>query len=745
MYRKILHLVALCFLTFGLLAQEKGVTPVLDGKETTFSGKTYAVIVGVSEYSDSLIPDLKYADEDARAFATWLMTQKGPNSPSSNIRVLLNEKATGAAVKLALSDLPRVCEKGDRVFLFFSGHSDVERDVDNEPGYFLCYDSPSRVYMNGALNLANVQEITNTLRFRKQCEVILIMDACHAGKLAGELIGGTRHVAESWKKQHQEETKILSCNPDEHSLEGTQWGGGRGVFSYHLVNGLKGLADNHPQDGEVTLLELERYVYDQVKKDVAPDKQSPQVICKAKDEVIAQINPAIRDSMLRGNFDYPSAFNFAENKIVNNDYIFARDTSIKKTFEAFYESLADKRLLSPKGDCAEYHYQIITQNRKVEELHAEITRNFAVALQDDAQVIINEILRSQASRITKSNFETLKDYEKLPSYLERAAALLGPKHYFYNNLKSNQHLFEALILKYGNKGNNLKEEQRLIKELCRKSNQFQEQNVLSYMLLSNLYAEHHLQKDSCLYYFEKAKSCTPTWSLPYAWCGYNLSRYFTDYAQAKSMLGSSLKFDSSNVFVINSLGSTCFYKEEYAEAMSYYQKSILINPDNPQTWLNLAACYQILEQPTMAEQLYKKSIALSPRQTNAYYSLGWLYHEQKQYVLAEETYSVGLQNNTTYLPLHSRLIMLYLDQKLLKKAEEQVSKMMTINEADWRIPFYKSCIAAMKGEEQKALKLLKTASDIGIEDTDMLESRGYFDNLNHHEVFKQILLKNKED
>ena len=127
------------------------------------------------------------------------------------------------------------------------------------------------------------------------------------------------------------------------------------------------------------------------------------------------------------------------------------------------------------------------------------------------------------------------------------------------------------------------------------------------------------------------------------------------------------------------------------------------------------------------------------------YSLGWLYHEQKQYVLAEETYSVGLQNNTTYLPLHSRPIMLYLDQKLLKKAEEQVSKMMTINEADWRIPFYKSCIAAMKGEEQKALKLLKTASDIGIEDTDMLERRGYFENIKHHEGFKRILVENKDD
>ncbi len=50
MYRKILHLVALCFLTFGLLAQEKGVTPVVDSKDTITMGRTYAVIVGVSVF-----------------------------------------------------------------------------------------------------------------------------------------------------------------------------------------------------------------------------------------------------------------------------------------------------------------------------------------------------------------------------------------------------------------------------------------------------------------------------------------------------------------------------------------------------------------------------------------------------------------------------------------------------------------------------------------------------------------------
>jgi hypothetical protein len=68
MYWKTLYLFALCFLTLGLLAQQKGVTPLDAGKEPKPTRTIHAVIVGVSEYADEVIPDLKYADEDALAF-----------------------------------------------------------------------------------------------------------------------------------------------------------------------------------------------------------------------------------------------------------------------------------------------------------------------------------------------------------------------------------------------------------------------------------------------------------------------------------------------------------------------------------------------------------------------------------------------------------------------------------------------------------------------------------------------------
>ncbi|MBK7344250.1 MAG: hypothetical protein IPJ06_14850 [Saprospiraceae bacterium] len=53
--------------TISLAAQEKGLTP-LAGLNTAQTGSTYAVVVGISDYQDTRIPDLRFADRDAEAF-----------------------------------------------------------------------------------------------------------------------------------------------------------------------------------------------------------------------------------------------------------------------------------------------------------------------------------------------------------------------------------------------------------------------------------------------------------------------------------------------------------------------------------------------------------------------------------------------------------------------------------------------------------------------------------------------------
>ena len=52
-------------------AQEKGASTIPADK-TLQPGSTYAIVVGISNYQDEGIPDLRFADRDAEAFANFL-------------------------------------------------------------------------------------------------------------------------------------------------------------------------------------------------------------------------------------------------------------------------------------------------------------------------------------------------------------------------------------------------------------------------------------------------------------------------------------------------------------------------------------------------------------------------------------------------------------------------------------------------------------------------------------------------
>ena len=114
--------------------------------------------------------------------------------------------------------------------------TDVEKKYRGQPGYLLTWDSPPRSYMAGAFSIANLEVVISTLSLENKAKVIVITDACRAGKLAGEKFGGAQLSNTSLAVQFANEIKILSCQPDEYSIEGEEWGGGRGVFSFHLVD-----------------------------------------------------------------------------------------------------------------------------------------------------------------------------------------------------------------------------------------------------------------------------------------------------------------------------------------------------------------------------------------------------------------------------------------------------------------------------------------------------------------------------
>src|SRR5260221_368086 len=85
-------LLCLCILSvrhaFAQTTKGMKVNPVDTSSAT---GKTYALIVGISKYHNPAIQPLLFADKDAIAFRDYLIAS---GVDSNNITLLINEKAT---------------------------------------------------------------------------------------------------------------------------------------------------------------------------------------------------------------------------------------------------------------------------------------------------------------------------------------------------------------------------------------------------------------------------------------------------------------------------------------------------------------------------------------------------------------------------------------------------------------------------------------------------------------------------
>jgi len=135
-----------------------------------------------------------------------------------------------------------------------------------------------------ALNMSELQTLFTT-RLRAKRMVILI-DACHSGGVDGAPVSGSRQLERNEnntfnvyaEKLFSAEGRALLTSSDvnEISQEGKKWGGGHGVFTWAVLEGLNGIADVN-RDRVVTTGELFDFVSDKVREQTN-GRQSPRAL-----------------------------------------------------------------------------------------------------------------------------------------------------------------------------------------------------------------------------------------------------------------------------------------------------------------------------------------------------------------------------------------------------------------------------------------------------------------------------------
>lgn len=137
-------------------------------------GKYYALLIGVSDYSDPSISDLDSLPiKDAQALSSTLSTHY--LFQPENIKILSNP--TRREMVIALDDLSKKITPADNVLIFYAGHGHYEDE--NDIGYWLPHDAEVSNSSNWMYN----DQLVACIRKIKSLHTLLISDACFSGSI----------------------------------------------------------------------------------------------------------------------------------------------------------------------------------------------------------------------------------------------------------------------------------------------------------------------------------------------------------------------------------------------------------------------------------------------------------------------------------------------------------------------------------------------------------------------------------
>jgi formylglycine-generating enzyme required for sulfatase activity len=250
-------------------AYGQGVTPK--------AGKKYALLVGVDRYDKgTLLPDLTYPQRDVDGLASVLI-----DSGYARKDVIVMTRTSGsedtvllpnaAHIRNQLSLLLKPLKPGDSIVVLLCGHG-VMMDAPSKAGgkprptsFFCPMDADLKE--RDLTKFLALDEFYDALAACKASTKFLLVDACRNELKSAPAEARAPGIEMPPPPLPPASVAALySCAEKEVSWEDSKLGGGHGVFSHFLIEGLKGAADQASgnRDGKVTLDELKSYVTENV-------------------------------------------------------------------------------------------------------------------------------------------------------------------------------------------------------------------------------------------------------------------------------------------------------------------------------------------------------------------------------------------------------------------------------------------------------------------------------------------------
>jgi WD40 repeat protein len=236
------------------------------------NSKCYLLAVGINQYKNPRL-NLNYAKPDAESFLDIMDKKSKTLFDNIELHTLFDDQASKSAILKKLDELATVIHPEDVFIFYYAGHGSM---VDNR--FFFIPTESARLYDIGslqseALEASVLQEKFKSIKALKQ---LIVMDACQSGGSV-ELLASRGAAEEKAIAQLSRSAGIhvmASAGSEQFATEFAELG--HGLFTYVLIEALRGAADGAPKDGKVTIYELKSYLDDQVPEMTRKLKGKPQ-------------------------------------------------------------------------------------------------------------------------------------------------------------------------------------------------------------------------------------------------------------------------------------------------------------------------------------------------------------------------------------------------------------------------------------------------------------------------------------
>ena len=658
-------------------------------------GNTYAIIIGISNYMN--LPPLQYADKDAIAFYDYLVSEKGMNVDSSNVTLWINKEANINNLGNSVSDiLQKNLKKGDRIIFFFAGHGDYDAKIMQDQALLLLQGAPKGNYFQNVFSGDYISTSDLHIKFtseliKKGAEVMLIIDACHSGGINSKLAGGEQGgiITANALNTIQSTVKFYSCQANQYSIESTQFGGGRGLFSYVFMEGLYGLADAN-NDKVLSLKELQRYLEDNVPLLALPDKQDPVIKIEDNTKIVCIINDDLLNEY-KNEKDKNLSF-LASVNVKGNEEAWLSGMSLtqQEQFKTCKLLIENKKLEDAYKVYKLYELQDKTSNASI-----FLRRNLSAALQEKTAKILSPMLEDV------SKFESnLKEIEQAKDDLDKAAELLGSEHFLYDKLQARKLFLKGLeIILNGDKKKKAKE---------------------------------------CIEYLEQSVSLEPNAPYPY----FSLSGLYSlegNTEAAEKNIKKYLDLIPSSSWAHYNYGILLYDLKRFEETEKEYKKTIELDPGNANVHYNYGILLEDLNRNKEAEKEYKRAIELNPNFDNAHCNYGLLLQYLNRQKEAELEYIRAIEINPNNKIVHNNYGLLLSNSKRFDEAENEFKKAISLNPKNPNIYYNLACVYSLKGETDNTISNFRKALQLGLRKLDNWQTDSDLDNIRTSPEFKSLL------